>query len=398
MEKKDRKKLLVVFVTLFLLAVCKDIWDKKLMDGNTLERKENPQETDAVSLQFQIEDIEDVYDYLLEIEPMRATENQAKEFFLEAKEEIDATFYTGGDTFCTEDSYADGYVMAEWKISPSGYVDTEDQLRWEKIPEEGILFQVEANLSCGFYEEVYAFPIQVEPKAVSEIEKIRNQIEDDISEQMNAEGVGEIQLPQSVNGKEIRWKEKREYLSGKILLLELIVVVLLCVLQKKEEEDCKKERLKKLEYEYPNVVHQLCVLLGAGMTVRQAWMRIAKQYQEKRKKGVVQENVLYEAVVHMANRLAEGEMERVAYDKFVEEVNVPCFRRLMRSIVVHLEKGGMGMYQFLESEEKRAYELRILQAKKLGEEASTKMLVPLMIQMVLIMAVVLAPAMIGFWG
>ena len=55
-----------------------------------------------------------------------------------------------------------------------------------------------------------------------------------------------------------------------------------------------------------------------------------------------------------------------------------------------------GVCNYLEEEEHRAYTERILLAKKLGEEASTKMLLPLLLMMMLVMGIVLAPAMIGF--
>ena len=61
-----------------------------------------------------------------------------------------------------------------------------------------------------------------------------------------------------------------------------------------------------------------------------------------------------------------------------------------------MKKVEFGVCAYLDNEEKQAYEIRILNAKKLGEEASTKMLVPLILQMLLVMAVVLAPAMMGF--
>jgi len=44
----------------------------------------------------------------------------------------------------------------------------------------------------------------------------------------------------------------------------------------------------------------------------------------------------------------------------------------------------------------QAYEQRVLLAKRLGEEASTKMLIPLMLMMVLVMGIVMIPAIISF--
>ena len=158
----------------------------------------------------------------------------------------------------------------------------------------------------------------------------------------------------------------------------------------------QEERRRQLEIRYSDVVSQFAMLLETGMTMRQAWQNIARQYQEKKKKGITDTVLVYEMIVRMARKLSEGEKERVVYESFIKEINIPCYRRLMRTLIGNLEKGMAGISVYLEEEERRAYSERILQAKKLGEEASTKMLAPLMIMMILVMGIVLIPALIGF--
>ena len=97
----------------------------------------------------------------------------------------------------------------------------------------------------------------------------------------------------------------------------------------------------------------------------------------------------------MNRRLEEGGNERLIYQKFADEVNVRCYHRLMRTLSSNIEKGSSGLCRQLEEECQQAYEQRILTAKRMGEEASTKMLVPLLCMMVVIMAIVLLPALLG---
>ena len=91
-----------------------------------------------------------------------------------------------------------------------------------------------------------------------------------------------------------------------------------------------------------------------------------------------------------------GEKERIAYERFAMELDVVCYRRLVRVLIGNLEKGSGDIGAYLEEESKKAYEERVLLAKKLGEEASTKMLFPLMLMMLLVMGIVMAPAIIRF--
>ena len=72
------------------------------------------------------------------------------------------------------------------------------------------------------------------------------------------------------------------------------------------------------------------------------------------------------------------------------------YYRLVRLLIGNLEKGTGGLCEALEQENRQAYEMRILRAKTLGEEASTKMLLPLILMMLVVMAIVMVPAMLGF--
>lgn len=395
MDKKERNRLIGVFFGVLVLAFFKDLTGGDLRKDNTIFRNEYGEEEKEVSLELAIEGEDDTQHYVIVVEPKRLTREQAEHYFDMAKKEISNTVYADEEVTIKE-TYAENCIIAEWKFSPYGYIDSKGTIFWDKIPKEGILLNVSVLLTSGIYEEIYQFPLFIKGKEVSEKEQIIQSIDEILEIQMQQEGEDTIQLPEEARGRDIVWKEEQDYLTGKVFFLEVIALMLLYALKKREQESERKKKKEVYEYEYPDMVNQLGVLLGAGMTTRQAWIRMAKQYQEKKNLEVFEENPLYEVIVQMAHRLADGETEREAYEKFSEEIDVPVYRRLMRSLIVNLEKGTAGICAYLDNEEKQAYEIRILNAKKLGEEASTKMLVPLILQMLLVMAVVLAPAMMGF--
>ena len=205
-----------------------------------------------------------------------------------------------------------------------------------------------------------------------------------------------MELPKELAGVNLNWSQKTESLSLKILLLEGVAVFLIWFLQKKNRQQEQKKLEESMERDYPDIVEQLALLLGAGMTLRQAFGKMAARYLDKRKKGLISEKAVYERLVRMHRRLSEGENERVAYRQFAEETRLMCYHRLIRILLGNLEKGSQGICEFLEQESRQAYEQRITQAKKLGEEASTRMLLPLMLMMLIVMAVVTVPAIISF--
>ena len=100
----------------------------------------------------------------------------------------------------------------------------------------------------------------------------------------------------------------------------------------------------------------------------------------------------------MNRKIQEGENEKIAYQEFADEMKNAGFHRLIRLLISNLEKGAKGICTMLEQESKLAYEQKIMQAKKAGEEASTRMLMPLMLMMLVVMTIIMIPAMVDFMG
>ena len=396
MKGINKKTWLMVAIGVFLLAIVSDITGGKVDKDNVLQRSEGLEDEYVVNLELDAKGLLENYQYELVVVPRLVTKEEADQLFEEVKEEIDVAFASYEKDLPIQASYFSEQVKVDWSYVPSGYVDSAGKVIREEVPQEGIIISVQANLSCGNYEQVYAFPIRLEKEIPTEREIILTELSSFFNNQMQQEGTTKIKLPDEINGVTLKWKEKREFVSIQVLGLGVLSAIAISYFGKKEKQEQEEKRKKQLEYRYCEMVSQFAMLLEAGMTMRQAWQCIANQYQEKRNKGITQENPLYEAIVRMARRISEGENERLVYESFVEEINVPCYRRLMRTLIGNMEKGMSGVSSYLEGEEHRAYAERILLAKKMGEEASTKMLVPLMLMMLLVMGVVLAPAMIGF--
>ncbi|MBQ2705334.1 MAG: type II secretion system F family protein [Agathobacter sp.] len=392
----NKKIWFMVLAVVLLLAIFSDITGGKVDKNGVLQRSEYIEDEYKVNLELDAEGVLEDYEYLLIMKPRCVTKEEAEQLFWEVKQEIDAAFVNYEKLLPIQESYLSGQVEVDWSYTPSGYIDSDGKVVQENVPKEGILIVVQANLSCGNYEQVYTFPIQLEKAVLTEKEAFLTELASFFDRQMQQEGTTKVTLPDEINGVTLSWKEKRESVSIRVLGLAVLAMVFICYLGKKEEKDQEETRRKQMEYQYSEVVSQLAMLLEAGMTMRQAWQCIAKQYQEKRNKGIMGESLVYEAIVRMGRRISEGEKERLVYEAFIEETNVSCYRRLMRTLIGNMEKGMNGVCDYLEEEERRAYTERILLAKKLGEEASTKMLIPLMLMMMLVMGVVLAPAMIGF--
>ena len=396
--KVNKKWIVVLFLIFLIAAVYQDHSQGVLEQNNIIYREDEHGESKEVQLILNAGELLKEYQYQLEIDPVYVTKEVAEEYFSRtiaciAKDFEDIDSVNG--QLPIRENYEDGMVEAEWKFGRVDGIGFEGEILQDEIPEEGIILQIEALLSCGEYEQVHSFSCLIEKKKKSEKEMLLQEIENHITQQLKLEGTDVLELPTEINGISLEWFEKKESLTIQVVLLEIAAVIVLWWGSKKQAKEEEQKRVQELELDYPEIVNQISILLRTGMSTRQIWSKLAYQYQVKRNLKLLEKRPAFEAVVYMSRKLEEGENERVMYQKFADEVNVRCYYRLMRTLSSNLEKGNSGLCLQLEEECRQAYEQKILLAKRLGEEASTKMLIPLMCMMILIMVIVILPAILG---
>ena len=190
--------------------------------------------------------------------------------------------------------------------------------------------------------------------------------------------------------------QEKSNTAAKIAMLEVVVIVLLVLEKKEKKKTAQKERNIQLQLEYPEIVSKMAVLMGSGMTVEQAWNRITARYLDERKNNDKNIMPAYEEMLVTEREISDGMTGRKAYAGFAERVKLPCYQKLVRIILQSIHKGSKGVCEMLEKESEDAFDERRLLALKLGEEAGTKMLMPMMIMMAIVIAIVIAPAIIDF--
>ena len=390
----DKAKIIIAFLILLIMSILVDISKDEISNG-VVERAEIGGEEKRLEFELDVEKILEDYEYTLDVRPTAPTKETAEKYFNTSIKQIEQDFKEVKTDIPIQETYLDGLIKADWSFQPFGIIDSTGTVYREKLVEDTII-QAQVELTCGTYEQIYTFSFLLPKTELSEEEKMLQKVEKYLEQQMLQEGNSEVKLPKEIDGKSLRWTEKKEYITPQMLFLEVVAAILFWGYSKRANVVEEKKRLWEMEVDYPDIVSQLSLLLGAGMTIRQAWNRIAMQYSFKRKSSMIRERPVYEAILRMNGRLAEGVSERIAYQQFHEEIPASCYHKLMRILLSNLEKGGSGVCALLEEESAHAFEQRILLAKKKGEEASTKMLAPLMLMMLVVMGIVMLPALIGF--
>lgn len=403
MNKKQKIQTAVVCVLFLALGVYLDYSDQGIGSDRQISRGKIGELTKQILLIVNAEGILKNHEYALSVEPEKADREEAEKLFQKAVQEIDTSFCQAGEDcshvtekVCIADSYVDGVVAAEWSFSNETYISRDGNILEDTLQEEGALIEAQVSLSIGAYTQMYQFPFFVFPKTQTKEEAFLEKIANEIDKQQVKEGQSILILPEEVDGTKLSWKKKREYFAIKFAILEAVIFLLFPFLQRERKKTEIKKRQKELLLQYPDLISKLTVLLGAGMSMKQAWNRISARYLDKREKENIIRSELYEEMLRTNREICDGESERIAYQRFAERTGVYTYYRFVRLLIQNLQKGNGGLCELLSLEAETAFEERRLLARKMGEEAGTKMLMPLILMMGIVMAIVVMPAILGF--
>ena len=133
--------------------------------------------------------------------------------------------------------------------------------------------------------------------------------------------------------------------------------------------------------------------MGAGMTIRNAFLKMGEDYKKQKKN---QKRYVYEEILIACNELQGGRSETEAYDHFGRRCQVQAYLKLSALLSQNLRKGSNDLLQMLRQEADNAFAQRKALAKKLGEEAGTKLLLPMMMMLCIVMVIIIIPAYFSF--
>ena len=160
------------------------------------------------------------------------------------------------------------------------------------------------------------------------------------------------------------------------------------------DKDLHGELEKQREYmkrEYPDIVHKMALYIGAGMTIQGAFQKIAAEYEQQKAVGKIR-SPAYEEMLYTCRELRAGVSENDAYIRFGKRTGLQEYIRFSTLLTQNLKKGSNSLLSRLQEEADRALAERIQMGRKLGEEASTKLLLPMVLMLLVVMVMVMLPA------
>lgn len=205
-----------------------------------------------------------------------------------------------------------------------------------------------------------------------------------------------ILLPPEIGGSSVIWSEKTEKVENSIFVLCLLGAGAFLLIQDRELQNKARKRKLLMAEEYPALISKLTLYLGAGMNLKSAWVKIAQEGCEKKNLKRGADSPIYQEMLYTCREMEGGIPEAEAYERFGKRIQGQRYIRLTTLLVQNLKKGNAALLLQMRQEAFLALEERAASAKKKGEEIGTKLLLPMMLMMGMVMVLIIIPAFLAF--
>lgn len=280
-------------------------------------------------------------------------------------------------------------------LSKSGKLDQE---KLKEVPnaKDGILVRLTAELAYEeFTHEIPVF-VRVYPKEMNAREQLLEGLQNAIADEDEKTKTEAYQsLPEKIGDTRVSFSEMHRLDSISFLLLGIAAGAAVYIRRGKEIQKKAEERNAEMIRDYPQIVNKYALYYGAGMTTRAVWQKLCADYQAELARTGKRHYVYEEMAVANAS-MADGVGEMAAYEVFASRCELPRYRLFINLIEQALQKGKENMGALLEKEAQEAFLDRKNRARIQGEEAGTKLLLPMFLMLFVLLFVIVIPAFSSF--
>lgn len=298
------------------------------------------------------------------------------------------------------DSIPGTLLSVKWDIEDPALISYGGLVHNSDLPPEGRVTGLTARIGLGEEERNLIFLVHVLPMKLTEQEKAQRELTAAVNENAaRTPGESAVSLPDHLNGSQVEWDTEKEGTAGWYPFLVLSVILGVCAGAAAETAKKMKRRKIQMAADYPDLISRISLYLGAGMSIRNAWERMVKEYIQETetdgKKYGRNKRYAYEEMKLTLNEMNLGTPAEEAFERFGRRTGELSYIRLGSLLAQNVKKGNERLTALMEEEEAESFARREEEAKKLGEEAGTKLLGPMMGILIIVIAVVLIPAFQG---
>ncbi|MCR5822958.1 MAG: type II secretion system F family protein [Lachnospiraceae bacterium] len=393
---KRMKRVAATAIIVILLSILSIFFQKT--DGMNVLERENVNGS-TVSVPILVVDEWGEQEVLLTLNPLRMNEGEIDAMQKEVSDALDRTVLSGNPSF--EEVYHDLYlpeelegfpVLLSWSTSDPGKIQTNGRVLNDDL-ENAFYVTICARVLYGEEFRLYERQAILRPPILNEAERKARSLLKELSEYENeTEGEKEFVLPEEIDGAKIepvRKKKIPKALPGVFLGTVLLVGAWSNFFSSLGEK--KKARFTKAEIQCKEFLSKLSILLAAGMPLRGAWKKITEDFGEEKDRGM-----LYENMAVTCREFMNGSTENTAYERFGERMEITRYQRIAAVLSQSVTKGVAELPELLSAEIREAVADEREQIRIRGEQAGTKLLMPMMGFLTIVFAILLVPAFITF--
>lgn len=290
----------------------------------------------------------------------------------------------------------DSLIKVSWQILEGSCLSFDGEIDYKAVPKDGEIVNLNATLSYEEMEEDLGFTVHILPKTEFTEKEWRDAVVSAVEEAASEKtSKKKYILPEKILEREVSYEESVES-NGKLFLgLGIVAALIIWIFYDKDLESKRKKHDEQMMMDYPDLVNKFTLLLGAGMTVGGAWEKIACEYIQKKEKGKIKTRYAYEEWCMTWYEMQNGVTESSALEQFGKRIQLLPYLKFSSLLSQNLKKGSKGLLELLEYEALDAFEDRKQMTKRLAEQASTKLLAPMMVMLGLVMVIIMVPAMMA---
>lgn len=167
--------------------------------------------------------------------------------------------------------------------------------------------------------------------------------------------------------------------------LGILLAALAAMYMEQELDNKLSNRRDALQADFPQVLSKLALLVNSGMMMRDAWDKVAASG----------DGVLYGEMKITMQEFQNGVAEVEIYRNFAERCGLKDIRRFSSTMVQNLQKGNAELAFFLREMADEMWEEKKHLAKRKGEAASSKLMLPTACIFLGILIMIMVPAFVN---
>ena len=292
------------------------------------------------------------------------------------------------------ETLADGLVSASWVTDRPDVIGWEGELG-EDIPESGCRVILTVTLGCESQTLEKELSVTAFPETGTAEEILKRRALREIRQTNKAEEES-LYLPAALGGRKVSWSSVDVGQGFTLLLMGIVIAAFYLYSRIRLKEVAAAKRREDMMTDYPHLINRLVLLNAAGLSMRKSFAQVRCDYEESLRRGEPARPG-YEEIVRACREMEHGVPERQAYLNIGQRTPLPEYKTFSTLLVQNLMKGGDGMARLFRKEADRAFEERKKRAKILGEEAGTKLLMPMILLLLVVMVSLMVPALLAFF-